>query len=158
MVNFFLDIYKQNIPSKNQKRIEILHFYSMVTEYTFKIGTCLYASAVLGYFANPVYAYYYEGKIETVLPIYIPTVDPYSYRGYVIHFGFHLVLLICAFLGTTCADALFTLMIINTPIAAALITDDVDALNATLSNKHSKEFEHKQRLRNILQMAREYTT
>lgn len=74
MVNFILEIYKQNIPSKNPKRIEVLHFYSMFTE--FRIGICLYALSVLGYFANPVYAYYYEGKIETVLPLYIPTIDP----------------------------------------------------------------------------------
>lgn len=158
MVNFILDIYKQNIPSKNPKRIEILHFYSMVTEYTFKIGICLYAISVLGYFANPMYAFYFEGKIETVFPLYIPQVDPYTYRGYIIHLGFHLVLLIFAFLGTTCADFLFTLIIINSPIAAGLISDDVDTLNANLSDKHSNKFEHRQMFRNILQMAGEYTT
>lgn len=99
-----------------------------------------------------------EGKIESVLQLYIPTIDPYTHRGYIIHLGFHLILLILAFLGLSCADFLFTMIIINSPIVACLMLDDVDALNKKLSDKHSNKFEHKQRLRNILQMAREYTT
>lgn len=158
MANFILHIYKENIPSKNPKRNEILHFYSIITEYTFKIGVTLYALSIFGYFVNPMYAYYYEGKIETVLPLYIPMVDPYTLRGYFIHFCFHFIMLIFAFLGTSCADFLFTLIIINSPIAAGLIANDVDALNAKLSEKHSNTFEHQQRLRNILKMAGEYTT
>lgn len=158
MVNFILDIYKQNIPSKNPKRIEIFQFYSMATEYTFKIGIFLYAISVLGYFVNPVFGFYFEGKIEMMLPLYIPQVDSSTYRGYIIHFGFHLALLIFAFLGSTCADFLFTMIIMNSPIVAGLISDEVDALNTNLSDMHSNKFEHRQRFRNILQMAREYTT
>lgn len=158
MVDFILAIYKRNIPSKNPKRIELFHFYSLLGEYTFKGGLFCYILAMLGYFVYPAYMYFFEGEIVTLVPIYVPTVDHQTYKGYIITTSFHALLIILCFFGTTGNDFYFAMIIINAPMMAALVEDEVNILNAGLTKKSLKRAEAFQRQRNILQMHSEYST
>lgn len=158
MVNFILAIYKQNIPSQNPKRIEILHFYSLLGEYTFIGGIGCYTLAMLGYFVYPAYMYFFEAEIVTILPLYIPTVDHETFKGYIIAIIFHCLVIVLCFLGTTANDFLFAMIIINSPMMAALIQDEVNTLNIGLAKKTLNRADAFQRQRNILQMHSEYST
>lgn len=158
MVDFILDIYKRNIPSLSPKRIKLFHFYSLLGEYTFKVGFGCYILAMMGYFVYPAYMYFFEGEIVTIVPLYIPTVDHETYKGYLIVSSFHCLLIVLCFFGTTGNDFLFAMIIINSPMMGALIEDEVNTLNAGLTQKTLNRAESFQRQRNILQMHSEYST
>lgn len=158
MVDFILAIYKRNTPSENPTRIELFHFYSLLGEYVLKGGFVCYVLAAMGYFVYPAYMYFFEGEIVTVLPLYIPTVDNETFKGYLIATSFHCLVIVLCFFGTTGNDFLFALIIINSPMMAALVKDEVNTLNAGLTKKTLSRADVFQRQRNILKMHSEYST
>lgn len=158
MVLYILNIYKENGTSKKLKRIELFATYAMITEYVIKIGTCLYALSLLAYFLNPIYMYLFKNEIEPLIPVYLPLINSNTINGYLILFAYHILVMISAFFGSSAVDFLFTGIIVNAPILAALINDDVDDLNEILSKKTTINANMaRQRLQNILLMHQEFT-
>lgn len=157
MINFLNNIYKVNISSKDNKRLAHFDSYSRYTELVFKCGTFLYSLSILSYFVNPIYMYYFERKIVTLLPTYFPAIDEHSINGFIFLTCYHLTLIVVAFIASSASDFLFTMLIVNTPIMAILIGLEVEQLNEQLKVRPAEMTMVKYKLRNILLMHRELT-
>lgn len=157
MINYLNDIYKVNVASKDKKRSAYFDNFSFYMEIVFKCGTITYFLSAFSYFVNPIYMYWSEGEIVTLLPTYFPGVDEKTVNGFIILTGYHLTLIILALIASTASDFLFTMLIVNTPIMAVLIEMEVEELNTILIEKPNDSAMVKFKLRNIFMMHREMT-
>lgn len=157
LVNYLLEIYKKNIKTVEQSRLDLFAKRSKFTDLALKFGVCVYCSSALNYFAYPLYMYVYENKIVTILPALIPGVDEQTLNGFFITLVYHIVLILLGLLGSLASDFMFTMLTINAPIMSHLFEYEVELLNDVLSGKKSELKNAKHVLRNILLMNRERT-
>lgn len=157
MINYLHNIYKVNAKSKDQRKSAMFDRFSYYTEIVFKCGCFLYLLSVISYFLYPMYMYLFEGKIVTLLPIYLPGINEHSASGFIIISSYHVLLLAVAFVAASGCDFLFMMLIANTPIMAILIEMEVEKLNEILTAQKFDAPLMKTKLRNILLMHREMT-
>lgn len=130
--------------------------FSYYTEAIFRSGMALYFSSISFYFLYPIYMYLTEGKLVAIIPTYLPGINENTTGGFITLSCYHTILLVLSFIGISCSDLLFTMLIANTPIMANLIEMEVKELNVCLEEKLGDSM-IKFKLRNILLMHREMT-
>lgn len=143
------EIYKLNAKTNDSDR------FAFYTECIFKCGFALNLSSILSYFVYPLYMYFFQGSIITLLPTYIPGIDENTITGYVIISFYHIMLLSVALVAASACDFLFTMIITNTPVMAELIAMEVQKLNELLTSEKVDVPLAKATFKNILLMHRE---
>lgn len=98
-----------------------------------------------------------ERKMIVIVDLYLPGIDETTKTGYVIHFVFHIILNSCAFMGSTCSDFCFTMIITNVPLMANILNENIDELNEIIRDKNQDRFNAKMKFRNILLIHKEIT-
>lgn len=157
MINYLYDIYKVNATTKNQRRAAVFDRFAYYTEVVFKSGVVLYFASTIGYLFYPFCMYFLKGEIVTLIPTYFPGIDENTTNGYIILSCYHILLLFLSFVGISCSDLLFTMLIANTPIMSNMIELEVEQLNDILTSPKMDTLLMKSTFRNLLLMHREMT-
>lgn len=157
LITYLEKIYKANEKTRAASRTRIFHRCSFFMEFAIKYGTILYFLSVLSYYAFALYMYVYEHEFVTLLPNYIPGIDYKTKYGYAIYFAYHSISIFFGFIGTSACDFFFVMITFNTPLLAALISEDIAELNDLLAAPRQDSQRIKYHLRNILMMHREMT-
>lgn len=150
LVNKLIDIFKVNTTVMAHDRQAMLERYLIFTEYMFKVGLFLYAFASFGYFIYPIYSYVKFNKIVPILPSYLPFVDEDKTIGFTILTIFHLNVIVYGFLGSSCSDFSFTMVIVNVPILSKITCDNIIELNEILKEMRPNVVMIRAKLRNII--------
>lgn len=157
MANFILGIYKVNSTVKDKKRLKMFHTCSLASELIFKLCGFLYFSFSLTYAVYPVYMYFFQNEVVSALQTFLPGVDETTTEGFIVTVMYHMILIILGSIGFAASDLLITLIIINTPIMAASIEDEINQLNDMLRKKNNDSLAIKYKLRNIFLMHQDMT-
>lgn len=156
MTDKIIDIYKQNSDIKAHNRYRMCRRFTLYTEYIFKIGMVLYTFSVFTYYLYPIYVYVTEKRLLLIVDLYLPGVDESTTSGYAIYFCFHMILTSYAFLGSSCTDFLFTMIIVNVPFMANILSENIDELNEILRTGEYDPYHAKMKFRNILLIHKEF--
>lgn len=152
-----IGIYKQNSKVCNVKRQAQMDRFVFYTEYLFKIGLCLYCSSAMSYFVYPPLIYYSQKEIVMITPMRLPFIDEHSQAGYVTFSVFHFLLISSALLGSSCSDLLWGMTIVNVPMLANILKDEVERLDELVAKSKVNVAHQRYYFRNILLLHREYT-
>lgn len=156
LINRLIDIYKVNSNVVVYDRQQMLEQYVTFTEYLFKIGFSFYALSTMGYFLFPLYFYKTRNEINPLVPSYLPGVDENTKIGFIILFIFHLNIIAFGFIGSSCTDFNFTMIIVNVPVLANIIGDNIKELNYMLREQQPKRVMIKAKFRNMLLQHQEF--
>lgn len=156
IIRFIQRMYKIHSTIKSKDRIEYFKNFAFATEMIFKVMSTLYLLSVFTFFPYPLYMYYFENEVVTILPIYMPFVDETTFAGYIITCAYQIVLLVLATIGVLACDSFMAIIIVSTLIFAKLIKFDMEQINEDLKEKEST-LTVKARFRNILLMHQEMT-
>lgn len=91
------------------------------------------------------------------MDIYLPGVDETTTAGYVAHVIFHILGLTSGFLASCGSDFLITMQIINVPLMANIMRENILELNEIIRDEKHDHFHAKMKLRNILLIHKEIT-
>lgn len=156
MIDKIINIYTQNSNIKAFKRYQLCERFTFYTEYIFKIGMSLYSLSVTTYYLYPAYTYITERKLIPIIDLYFPGIDENTPTGYVTYLIFHTTLSVLALIASSCSDFLFTMIIINVPFMATILSENIDELNEILRDEdHDRHFA-KMKLRNIILIHKEF--
>ncbi|XP_031636823.1 odorant receptor 67d-like [Contarinia nasturtii] len=156
VIHFIQKLYKAHIKTKSKERLAFFSNFAFGTEVFFKVITTLYILSVFTFFPYPLYMYYFENEVVTIIPVYLPGVDETQLAGYIILSCYQVLLFILATFGVLACDFFMAIIIISTLIFAKLISLDMAQINDDLLQKNST-LTVKSRLRNILLMHQEMT-
>lgn len=156
IIRFVQRLYKIHSTIKTKKRIEYFNNFAFATEMIFKVMSTLYLLSVFTFFPYPLYMYYFENEVVTMIPIYMPFVDEKTFTGYIIVSGYQITIFVIATLGVLACDSFMAIIIVSTLIFAKLIKFDMEQINDDLLEKDST-ITVKARFRNILLMHQEMT-
>lgn len=154
ILRFVQNLYKVHVKTESAERIEYFGNFAMVTEYLFIVMSTLYLLSVFTFFPYPVYMYYIEHEVVTIIPIYLPFLDHADFMGYCILGAFHIILFIFATLGILACDFFMAIVIVSTLIFSKLISLELEQVNTDLDQKCA-ELIVRGRLRNVLLMHQE---
>lgn len=157
MINKIVDIYKQNSNTKAYKRYRMCRRFTLYTEYIFKIGMVLYFVSISTFYLYPLYVYVTENEVAMIVDLYLPGVDESTIAGLVTHIIFHIILTTAAFMGSTSSDFLFTMIIINVPLMANILSENIDELNEIVRVEKHDRHHAKMKFRNILLIHKDIT-
>lgn len=135
LVNKLVSIYKENSFTNDPNRCEMIKLFVFLTEYMFKIGISAYLFACVPLFLTNIYFYFIKGELNPLVPLFIPGIDSNTYHGYIIHYVFHTIVILLGFVGSTCSDFFFAMLIINVPVMSNILKDNFDELNASMAQK-----------------------
>lgn len=117
----------------------------------------MYSVSLFTYYLFPLYVYVTENELIPIVDLYLPGVDETTTAGYFAYLIFHMILTSFGFIGSCCSDFLFTMMIINVPFMANILSENFDELNEILRDKEHDRLHVKMKFRNILLIHKEYT-
>lgn len=150
--SFIQNLYKIHIDTKSQDRREFFHNFSLITEYSFKVLVVFFAGCYVMLMLYPTYMFFVLGRMELVIPLYMPGIDAFTPSGYAITMFYQFILFstsLCIFLGF---EYLIGIISINSLIFSKLIITDLKQMNCDLHGNRSGKFEAICRFRNILLM------
>lgn len=156
-LTFIKHLFKLHISTKSTERLELFKRFAFYNDTTVKAAVTLYIGAVASFFPYPLYMYYIKDQLVPLILLYVPGVDENTVSGYIFLVIFHSFLLLLTVIGMSVCDILYALMIINIPIFARLIEDEICQLNVILEQNSQTAHIWKYRLRNILIMHQEMT-
>lgn len=148
-VNKLIDIFKVNENVNNVDRQKMLNRYMIFTEYLYKGGLTLYFLSCGTYFVNPIFMYMKYNEITPIVYAYLPGIDENTGFGFIVLTIFHINTLVLGTLGSACSDFSFTMIIVNVPILANIIADNITELNKILMQKMPKRVIIRAKLLNI---------
>lgn len=154
ILRFVQNLYKIHVKTESAERIQYFDKFAMCTEYLFIVMTTLYLLSVFTFFPYPVYMYFFEHTVVTIIPVYLPYIDHTQFMGYCMLSAFHIILFIFATLGILACDFFMAIVIVSTLIFAKLTSLDLEQIDLDLQQK-SNGLIVKGRLRNVLLMHQE---
>lgn len=154
IVRCIQDLYKVHSKSRSKKRIKYFQNCVFVTEMIFKVMSTLYLLSVFTFFPYPLYMYYFEHEVVTIIPIHIPFVDDTTFVGYIIVSAYQIILFVLATTGVLACDSYMAIIIVSTLIFAKLIAFDMEQIDDDLLLKDPM-ITVRSRFRNILLMHQE---
>lgn len=117
----------------------------------------IYVGAAASFFPYPIYMYVFKNERVPLLSMYIPGIDETTVSGYLILICVQVPLMFMAIVGMTSCDIMYAMMLINIPILARLVEDEINEMNEMLEKMAVKVHIWKHRLRNLLVMHQEMT-
>lgn len=152
---FIKHLFKSNINAKSKKRQQLFERFAFYNDFVLKCALVLYIGASLSFFPYPMYMYVFERKFVPLILIYIPGIDETTIMGYLTLDAAQIVLLFVSVVGMSSCDVMYAMLIINIPIFARLIEDEINALNDVLMENVTNAQHWKHRFINILAMHQE---
>lgn len=137
IIRFIQNLYKIHSKSKSKERIEYFTNFAFATEVLFKIMTTLYILSVFTFFPYPIYMYFFESQIVTIIPVYLPGIDEKTLVGYIIQNSFQIIIVSLATLGILACDFFMAIIIISSLIFAKLISLDMEQIEKDLQLENS---------------------
>lgn len=157
-LTFIRLLFKMHIPTKSKERIDLFKRFGFYNTSLVKLVVLLYTGAAASFFPYPLYMYYFKDQLVPLILLYVPYVNENTASGYICLLLLHTFVLVLAVIGMGVCDILVALCIINIPIFARLIEDEVDQLNEILSKSAENARTWKYRLRNMFAMHQEMAT
>lgn len=154
-IYFILYLFKIHIKTKSDFRLALFERFALYNELIFKNGVVIYTGAAASFFPYPAYMYFFENEKVPLLSMYIPGIDETTFTGHMILIMLQVPLLIMAIVGLTSCDIMYAMLIINIPILARIIEDEVNQLNELLGKESFRTHVLRFRFRNLLLVHRE---
>lgn len=156
LVDKLVEIFKANSNVMEHERQKLLARHLMFTEYFFKIAFAIYFITCIIFSVFPIVSYIVLGEMVIIDTLYLPGIDENSLTGYIILSIFHLNCVWFSALGSSGVDFIFSILILNVPVIANIIGDNIRDLNELLNEMRPKLVMIKAKLRNILIQYYEY--
>lgn len=157
LINKLVEVFKMNAKVTVNGRQEMLERHLTFTELLFKGGVFFYTISTFGYFLYPLYHYHTFNEVIPLVPSYLPGVDENTQTGFIILTIFHLFIIIFGLFGSACIDFNFMMIIVNVPVLANILKDNISEQNEMLIKKKTMPVMIKAKLRNIFLLHREIT-
>lgn len=150
LIDQLVDIVKANGKHPSYKRLSTVNRFVIFSENVLKYGLVLNGLPVILNCSIPFYMYFHAGEFFPVTPYHMPFVDDTTFVGYSILMTFQIFALLLGFVGSSCYDFIFLLIVINIPMLAYLFCATIDELNDQAKAAKSNLLVAKAQLRNIL--------
>lgn len=156
-IYFIQHLFKVHIKSKSPVRLALFERFAFYNQLIFQIGLFIYICAAISFFPYPIYMYVMENKRVPLLSMYIPGIDETTAIGHITLIALQTPLMFLAILGMSSCDIMYAMLIINIPIFARLIEDEINQMNEILEKNSVKVHVWTFRFRNLLLMHHEMT-
>ena len=149
LITKIIDVYEVNSDTTSRKRALLLGKVSFICGIILIGGICMYVSSGMLLFINPFYAYYWHNELKVTIPMYLPFIDETTETGFFSLLTIHFIEIVCAAVGTGCADFAFLVIVANIPVFTTIFVDNVNELNEILQEKKIDWLPAKAKLLNV---------
>lgn len=154
-IYFIQHLFQEHIATKSSVRLALFARFAFYNQSIFLVGMAVYICAAISFFPYPFYMYIMHNKRVPLLSMYIPGIDETTFAGYIALISVQTPLMFLAIIGMSSCDIMYAMMLVNTPILARLIEDEIDQMNEMLCANSVKPHVWKYRFRNLLLMHHE---
>lgn len=155
IVDKIIDVYTVNSIGAPHKRFKLLQLFSTITELLLKFGFSASCLCGLVFILNPIFTYVLLNQMKPMLPVYMPFIDENTLNGFIQLTLIQTIFIVAAVIGTSSADFMVVMIVLNIPIFPLIFSDNVHELNGILhakNNSNDKPVLIKAKLRNLFFM------
>lgn len=151
-ISLIQDIYTCHSKTKSREISEYFEKFASFTELLFKLMLGGFGISPFAFILYPVYMYFVNDELITIIPLYLPGIDETTVVGFII---LNLYLLLISIIGSICLSALEFLMaiiIISSLIFAKIVSSELQQINTDLQDDDCGMLAMIGRFRNIFLM------